>query len=53
MGSREGFTGPAMGREEKGAVVRYMKAMGARGVYRGLGCNTGANTELSEGKGVL
>jgi hypothetical protein len=41
--SREGFTGLATRREEKREVVRYVEAVGARGVYRGLGYNTGAN----------
>jgi hypothetical protein len=43
MGSREGFIGLAIRREEKGEVDRYTEAVGARGVYRGLGYNTGAN----------
>jgi hypothetical protein len=51
-GSREGFIGPAMRREEKGAEVRSKKAVGARGVNR-RGLNTRADRELSEGRGIL
>jgi len=40
-------------REEKGAVVRGMKAVGARGVNRGLEYNTGGDRELSEGRRIL
>jgi hypothetical protein len=53
MDSRESFAGANTGREEKEAVVRRTKAVGARGVYRRLGCDTGTNTELPEGRGVL
>jgi hypothetical protein len=45
--------GPAMGREEKEAVVRYIEVVEIRGVYRRLECDIGTNTELSEGRGAL
>jgi hypothetical protein len=49
-GRREGFIGLVIGREEAGAVARYSEVLGATGVYTGY---TGANRELSEGRGVL
>jgi hypothetical protein len=53
MGSREGFICPAMRREEKGAVVRYTKVIGVRGVDRGLGYNMGTDKKLPKGRGIL
>ena len=42
-GSREGLAGTNTGREEKAKVIRRTRAVDARGVYRGLGCNARAN----------
>jgi hypothetical protein len=44
---------PAMKREEKGAVVRYTKVVGVRGVDRGLGYNMGTDKKLPKGRGIL
>jgi hypothetical protein len=49
-GRREGFIGLVIGREEAGAVARYSEVLGATGAYTGY---TGADRELSEGRGVL
>jgi hypothetical protein len=42
-----------MRREEKGAVVRYTKVVGVRGVDRGLGYNMGTDKKLPKGRGIL
>jgi hypothetical protein len=42
-GNREGLAGTNTEREEKAGVVRYTRAMNARGICRGLGRNARAD----------
>jgi hypothetical protein len=43
MDNREGLIGTDTGREDKEGVVKYMRAVDIRGIYRGLGHNARAN----------